>query len=187
MKRRGPGRPPKLSDEVVEKLCQALSAGNYRNVAAEWAGISARVLREWMRRGKEQKAGPFRDFRRRVLEAEKAAEIRAVGLIMKAAQDDPRHAEWWLERKFNDRWGRKDTTRLSGGATPIRVEAKTHAAPRVSHASLTEIASILRRIDIATLVPGATPEDAATVVDAEVDALPAVDADADTGGDASSG
>lgn len=124
MKRRGPGRPPKLSVEVVDKLCQALSAGNYRQVAAEWAGISQSTLREWMRLGKEQKKGPYRDFRRRVLEAEKAAEIRAVGLVMQAAKDDARHAEWWLERKFNERWGRKDTTKLSGGKQPIRIEAK---------------------------------------------------------------
>ena len=48
------------------------------------------------------------DFRRQVLEAEKAAEIRAVALVMKAAVNDPRHAEWWLERKHPDRWGRKD-------------------------------------------------------------------------------
>lgn len=124
MKRRGPGRPPKLSPEVVEKLCQALSAGNYRNVAAEWAGISVGTLHDWMRRGKEQRTGKFRDFRRRVLEAEKAAEIRAVGLVMQAAKDDARHAEWWLERKFNERWGRKDTTKLTGGKEPVRVETR---------------------------------------------------------------
>lgn len=124
MKRRGPGRPPKLSPEVVDKLCQALSAGNYRNVAAEWAGISQSTLRHWMQTGKEQKAGPYRDFRRRVLEAEKAAEIRAVGLVMQAAKDDARHAEWWLERKFNARWGRKDTTKLTGGKDAIKVETR---------------------------------------------------------------
>lgn len=111
MKKRG--RPPKLSAEVMDKLCQALSAGNFRTPAAEWAGIAASTFHEWMRRGKEEKAGEYRDFRRRVIEAEKSAEIRAVGLVMKAAAEDARHAEWWLERKFNARWGRKAS--LSGG------------------------------------------------------------------------
>ena len=111
---KGPGRPPKLSSEVVDRICQALAAGNYRGVAAQWAGVSQRVMREWMARGKEEKKGPYRDFRRRVLEAEKSAEIRAVGLVMKAAQEDARHAQWWLERKFNARWGRKDATKVTG-------------------------------------------------------------------------
>lgn len=111
---RGAGRPPKLTNEVQERICQALAAGNYRTVAAQWAGVSQRVMREWMAKGKSEKSGPYKDFRRRVLEAEKSAEIRAVGLVMKAAQEDAKHAQWWLERKFNARWGRKDATRVTG-------------------------------------------------------------------------
>jgi hypothetical protein len=97
-----------MTPEAVDRICQALSEGNYRNVAAEWAGVSPRVMREWMAKGRAEKKGPHRDFRRRVLEAEKQAEIRCVGLIMKAAAEDAKHAQWWLERKFPSRWARKD-------------------------------------------------------------------------------
>lgn len=106
-KKRGPGRPSVVTPEAIEKLCQALSAGNWRRVAAEWAGMSYRVFSEWMQRGKRQARGKYRNFRRQVLEAEKRAEIRAVGIVMQAAQQDARHAEWWLERKLPMRWGRR--------------------------------------------------------------------------------
>ena len=39
--------------------------------------------------------GIYRDFRTRVIEAEEAAEIRMVVLVMKAASEDPKHAQWW--------------------------------------------------------------------------------------------
>lgn len=143
MKKRG--RPPKLTVEMTDRLCQALSAGNYRTPAAEWAGIAASTFHEWMRRGKAQKVGEYRDFRRRVLEAEKAAEIRAVGLVMAAAKDDARHAEWWLERKFHDRWGRKDTTRLEAGKKPVRIEhsSDTDRTTPIDSTQLTRVMAVL--------------------------------------------
>ena len=101
------GRPTKLTPEVADKICQAIAGGNYREVAAAWAGIGERTLREWMQRG-ESPRSRYHDFRRRVLEAEQAAEIRAVGLIMAKAATDPVHAQWWLQRKHPERWGRQD-------------------------------------------------------------------------------
>lgn len=137
------GRPSVMTPEAVEKLLQALRAGNFRNVAAEWAGISQRVFREWMAKGKDEKAGSFRDFRRRVLEAEKAAEIRAVGLLMKAAEHDAKHASWWLERKFPERWGRKERHEVSGAkGGPIQTES---ALSGLSAAELKEMLAALRK------------------------------------------
>lgn len=99
------GRPPKLTPEVQKRICDAVGGGNYRQVAAEWAGINPATLRSWMARGRRERKGIFRDLRAAVLEAERAAEIRMVALVMKAAAEDPKHAEWWLERKFPSRWG----------------------------------------------------------------------------------
>jgi len=118
------GRPTKLTPEVADRICQAIAGGNYREVAAAWAGIGERTLRDWMRRG-ENPRSVYHDFRRRVLEAEQAAEIRAVGLIMASAAKDPKHAEWWLQRKHPERWGRKDRlqTEITGpGGGPIGVD-----------------------------------------------------------------
>lgn len=124
---RGAGRPTKLTPEVQAKICQGLRAGNFRTVAAEWAGVPERVFRDWMHRGKDGKSKMHADFRRAVIEAEKAAEIRAVGLIMKAAENDPKHMEWWLSHRFPQRWADQERRRvraeLTGkGGGPIEVQ-----------------------------------------------------------------
>ncbi|MDP2659908.1 MAG: hypothetical protein Q8R28_04180, partial [Dehalococcoidia bacterium] len=98
------GRPTKCTPETQAKVVEAIVGGNYREVAAQWAGLGPETITRWMSRNRE----PYLSFRHAVLEAEQAAEIRAVALIMKGAAEDPKHAEWWLERKFHERWGRKD-------------------------------------------------------------------------------
>jgi hypothetical protein len=106
-------RPTKLTPEVQDKIIQALRGGNFRYIAARWAGIDISQFKRWMSRGKQGEA-MYRRFRAAVLEAEKSAELRAVALVMKAAQEDAKHAEWWLERKFPQRWGRKERHELTG-------------------------------------------------------------------------
>ena len=106
-------RPTKLTPQVQEKVVQALRGGNFRYVAALWAGIDRSQFKRWMVRGKR---GPklYRAFRAAVIEAEKGAELRAVALVIKAAGADAKHAEWWLERKFPSRWDRKDRHEFTG-------------------------------------------------------------------------
>ena len=108
------GRHSKLTPEVEERIVSSIKSGNFRNTAAKWAGIDERTLRRWMRAGSKSRKGPFKDFVRRVLEAEKAAEMRCVALVMKAASGDAKHAEWWLERKYPQRWGRKERHEVTG-------------------------------------------------------------------------
>lgn len=103
----GRGNVHSLTPEVQAKLVHALRAGNFRSISAEYAGVPQRTFFDWMRRGKETSDEPFRSFRRAVIEAEKAAEVRTVLLIMKAAEKDPRHAEWWLSHRFPERWADK--------------------------------------------------------------------------------
>jgi hypothetical protein len=108
------GRPTKLNDEVSDRIITSIKAGNFRNTAALWAGVGDRTMRDWMSRGERKPKSPFGSFRRRVIEAEKAAEMRAVALIMKAAAGDAKHAEWWLERKYPQRWGRRQRHEITG-------------------------------------------------------------------------
>lgn len=110
------GRPTKLTQEVSDKICQAIQGGNYRAIAAAHAEVTEETMSRWMARGKAAAKGIYYEFRQSVLKAEKLAEIRAVALIMQAASTDPKHAQWWLERKHHKRWGRKDkmTSEVSG-------------------------------------------------------------------------
>lgn len=105
-----PGPKTKLTSEVRERLLMALRGGNFRATACQWAGVSYRSFAEWMQRGKEQPTSDLGEFRRAVIEAEKLAEIRAVGLVMKAAENDPKHAQWWLTHRYPQRWSEKRVT-----------------------------------------------------------------------------
>jgi len=98
------GRPTKLTAEVQATIVAALRDGNYREVAARVAGISPSVMRQWMRLGRDGDK-KYRDFLAAVLEAEQAAEMAMVSHIIRGAAQDPRHAQWWLARKFPERWG----------------------------------------------------------------------------------
>jgi hypothetical protein len=102
------GRPTKLTPETRAKILDAIAAGNYRQVAAVCAGVSAKTLRMWMQRGREKPASIFGQFRAAVLVAEQAAHIRMVAILTEAAKKDPKYALEWLERKFVKFWGKKD-------------------------------------------------------------------------------
>jgi hypothetical protein len=121
--------------EKVAKLLQALRGGNFREVACEWAGIPERTFRAWMQEGEAGAPQSSVDFCRQVMEAEKAAEIRNVAFVMKAAEEDPKHAEWWLERKHPERWGRKERHELTGaGGGALQVEHEGDALEQLTSA-----------------------------------------------------
>lgn len=107
------GRPPKLTDEVQARIVQALEGGNFRNVACEYGGVGRRTFTEWMAAGQARPKSRFGRFRRAIISAEKRAEIRCVALVMKAAAEDARHAEWWLSHRHAPRWAEKRRVELS--------------------------------------------------------------------------
>ena len=84
------GHPLTLTPEVAKKICDAIRAGNYRFVAAAWAGIPKRTFRRWCEKGKTARSGIYKDFWHLVQEAEKAADGRDHRLYYapRAATDD---------------------------------------------------------------------------------------------------
>lgn len=48
------GRPSKLTPRVQAKLVDAISQGNYYEVACKYAGISYKSFRDWMARGEQE-------------------------------------------------------------------------------------------------------------------------------------
>lgn len=140
----GAGRPTKLTKDVQDKICSALRAGNFRTVAAQWAGVPLRTFYEWMGRGKEEPDRPEAKFRQAVIEAEKAAEVRAVGLIMSAAQSDPKHAEWWLSHRWPERWADQERKRIRA---EIKVTHRLHEQGGVAKLSREEVDKRLALLD----------------------------------------
>lgn len=120
-------RPTKLTDDVRDRIVSALTAGNYQDTAAAYAGISPATFHAWMARGRAERDSlaegnrpqpretPYREFLEAVESARAQAEIRSVALIQKAAQDGTwQAAAWFLERSHPQRWGRIQRTEISG-------------------------------------------------------------------------
>jgi transposase len=130
------GRPTKLTPELQAKLCDAIRAGNYMETAAAFAGIRKATLQNWLRRGARQTQGIYHAFSEAVEKALADSEARDVALIAKAAADGQwQAAAWRLERKFPDRWGRRDRH---------QVEAHIHGTVKVTpDDAIKELAGLL--------------------------------------------
>jgi transposase-like protein len=116
------GRPCKLTPEVQAKICQAIRAGNYSYVAAEYAGIGASTYHRWMQQGEQETSGSFREFRDAVKSAESEAEVRAVAIIQRHMEKNWQAAMTYLERKHPQRWGRRlDHTTAGRPVTKVEI------------------------------------------------------------------
>jgi len=103
------GRLSKHTPEREQRLLSALSAGNTRQAACHYAGISDESLRRW-----QQSV----EFVERLKKAEADAEVRHVANIAKAAQDGQWQASaWWLERRRPEAYARRSDTDAIAAAT----------------------------------------------------------------------
>lgn len=105
--RRRKGRPAMLSAAIRDDLCLAVRVGCFLVDAAALAGVSESALYGWIRRGKREQRGPYRDFVQSVKRALAQGEAKAVAAIRAAAENDWRAAAWLLERRNTRRWGRR--------------------------------------------------------------------------------
>ncbi len=133
------GRKPKLTPEVQTAICQAIRAGNYNGVAANYAGIGESTFYLWLTQGEQAQSGKYVEFLEAVKKAESDAETRNVALIETAASQSWQAAAWWLERKHNNRWGRKEKQEVTGAdGGPIQIQAD------VTSKQLEEYADVIR-------------------------------------------
>jgi transposase len=109
------GKPSRLTPEVSAKIEQALRAGNYMETAAAYAGIPRSDLYAWLKRGREESSGIYFDFCKRCELAFAAAEIRDLALIAQAATSQWQAAAWRLERRYPDKWGRRERLAVTDG------------------------------------------------------------------------
>ena len=115
------GRPTKLTRHTLDKICTALRAGNYLDVAAAYAGVPKTTLRDWLRRGANSSTGIYRQFSLAVTEAMAAAEVADVAVIAKASRaGDYRAALARIERKHPDRWAKKTVIYMGDADKPMQ-------------------------------------------------------------------
>jgi len=104
------GRPTKLTEELTKVLCDAIRAGNYRNVACAVAGISQATFSVWMRSTEPE----YLAFQASVDEAEAQCEARLVAIVARDAAKDARMALELLGRKYPERWAVAVRNRVAG-------------------------------------------------------------------------
>jgi transposase-like protein len=136
------GRPTKLTKARRAGIVSMIAAGSYAEVAARANGVGPSTYYAWMKRGEDAEVDDtgkpldfdderYVEFREAVKEAEAKAEVLAVGRIQQAAAGGTWQASaWYLERKYPDRWGRKDHVRqeISGpGGGPVEIDAEAAA------------------------------------------------------------
>jgi|LakMenEpi03Aug12_release.lakeMendotaPanAssembly.Ray.scaffolds.fasta_scaffold360217_2 transposase len=110
------GRPLKLTPTLQDKICNAIAAGSYSEIAARYAGVSSTTFYKWMALGDGDNAeSPYREFREAVENARATSEVRNIGLIQQAANNGTwQAAAWYLERTSPARWGRRSALEVSG-------------------------------------------------------------------------
>jgi hypothetical protein len=97
---RRPRRPAKVSQDVVGRFLMAVRAGNSRDTAARFAGISNATLYRWLRDPRP----PFSALRQALLIAEAEVECEVVTTLYNRSFGDTEAAVFLLERRFPDRW-----------------------------------------------------------------------------------
>ena len=106
------GRPTKLTSELEARIVALIRVGNYIETAAATCGINKTTLYDWLKRGARANSGPYHEFSNAVEKALAEAEARDVARIDQAINENWQVAAWRLERKFPERWGRKDRQQI---------------------------------------------------------------------------
>ena len=118
------GRPTDCTPETIAEVCKWLASGCYVETACGLAGISETTYYKWKRLGDDGEE-PYAQFVQEVTRAEQQAEARAVALINKAGEEDPRNLQWWLARRHSKRWAdvtKQQVTGADGGPVKIAHE-----------------------------------------------------------------
>ena len=129
------GRPSKFTPHTRQKLLEALRAGNYRETACQYAGISHQTLRNWILKAEQPDApDEYIEFVEAIKKAEADAEVTDIALIRQAAQGGTWQAAAWIrERKNPERWGRREQQQVElsgpdGGPVQLGVGALADVA-----------------------------------------------------------
>jgi transposase len=114
------GRPPKLSKEVESTIVNWVAAGNYFDTACSLAGVSKSSGYAWVKAGRAQKRGRYREFLDALNRARAEAETRLLAHIDNQAAGEWRAAAWRLEHMFPNRYRDKKRMEVTGkGGTPL--------------------------------------------------------------------
>ncbi len=105
-------RPTKLTAELQAAYLDALRRSWYLETAADLAGIDRGTVRRWIKRGRRERRGPYREFCTAVKKASAERMATAIGRIEIAGEWQA--SAWLLERSAPGLWSnhRRDIAEL---------------------------------------------------------------------------
>lgn len=105
----------KLTPAIQEKIGANIQLGMSLKNSALAAGISESTFYDWLSKGEQTARGKYAEFSEYITESKAIAEQLQVQIIHKAADGgDWKAAQFILERRFPDEWGRIDKLDISG-------------------------------------------------------------------------
>ena len=117
----------KLTPELIEKLIPSIEAGNYIETVCQAHGISRNTYYLWLKKGESAKAKTiYRYFYDMVKDAEARAEARLIEEWRDKLKESPTNYKDFLERRYPERWGKKETHVVEGGdqKKPIKLQVE---------------------------------------------------------------
>lgn len=106
MSKRQPGRPRStMTPETIEAILRAVRLGVWPDRAAAMQGISASTMRNMRKRDPE--------FATAMKRAEAEAESAVLSRILRAMDRQWTAAAWILERRWSERWAKREHVEVS--------------------------------------------------------------------------
>lgn len=100
----------KLTPQLSERFCEAISKGYSIGAACAEVGISRQTYYNWYEKGKNAKSGKYKQFYCDVDNAEDKATMRAEKPIIDAIPKDAKEAKWWLIKRRQSLYGERTYT-----------------------------------------------------------------------------
>ena len=96
----------KLNKDLIARLAGLIANGNYHAQACAMCHIGTTTFYRWLETGEHEETGIYKDL----WDAIKDAEARSEAVfIQQIVRDESWQSKvWLLERRFPERWGRKD-------------------------------------------------------------------------------
>jgi len=119
------GRNLKLTPEFIKKIIPSIEAGNYIETVCRAHGIDKSTYYKWLQKGEKAKNGIYFEFFHAVRDAEARAERKLIEEWRDKLKESPASYKDFLERRYSERWGKKDRVEVSG-AMDINIQIRKY-------------------------------------------------------------
>lgn len=100
------GNSMKYNEATTKVIYDSIEQGSSQADAAIMAGIDQTTLSRWKKK--------YAEFAKTLRQKEIACKTRNINIIQNAANDNWTAAAWWLERKYDDEFAKKEKREYEG-------------------------------------------------------------------------